>query len=39
MIGIGYGEADHLSQYRALWPKDISPLADGAFNLKEERNL
>jgi len=25
-IGIGYGEASTLSQYRALWPKEISPL-------------
>ncbi|MFN0065397.1 MAG: neutral/alkaline non-lysosomal ceramidase N-terminal domain-containing protein [Chlamydiales bacterium] len=25
-IGIGYGEATPLSQYRGLWPKDITPL-------------
>jgi len=27
-IGIGYGRAKNLSQYRGLWPKDISPLND-----------
>lgn len=25
-VGIGYGEAKPLSQYRGLWPKDIIPL-------------
>ncbi|HSX38880.1 MAG TPA: neutral/alkaline non-lysosomal ceramidase N-terminal domain-containing protein [Chlamydiales bacterium] len=25
-IGIGYGEAAPVSQYRGLWPKDIAPL-------------
>lgn len=25
-VGIGYGEAASLSQYRGLWPKDIAPL-------------
>lgn len=29
-IGFGYGEA-HLSQYRGLWPTDISPLPDVAI--------
>lgn len=27
-IGIGYGKAKTLSQYRGLWPKDIIPLND-----------
>lgn len=27
-IGIGYGKAGKLSQYRGLWPKDITPLRD-----------
>ena len=27
-IGIGYGKAKNLSQYRGLWPKDIVPLHD-----------
>lgn len=27
-IGIGYGRAETLSQYRGLWPKDITPLND-----------
>ncbi|MBA3237173.1 MAG: neutral/alkaline non-lysosomal ceramidase N-terminal domain-containing protein [Parachlamydiaceae bacterium] len=27
-LGIGYGKAKTLSQYRGLWPKDINPLDD-----------
>lgn len=27
-IGIGYGNTKNLSQYRGLWPKDVSPLND-----------
>lgn len=27
-LGIGYGKAKTLSQYRGLWPKDIIPLED-----------
>ncbi|MDR3623707.1 MAG: neutral/alkaline non-lysosomal ceramidase N-terminal domain-containing protein [Chlamydiales bacterium] len=27
-IGIGYGKAGALSQYRGLWPKDVLPLDD-----------
>ena len=27
-LGIGYGKAERLSQYRGLWPKDVSPLSD-----------
>jgi Neutral/alkaline non-lysosomal ceramidase, N-terminal len=29
-IGIGYGEAEGLSQYRALWPADVNPVTDVA---------
>lgn len=30
-IGIGYGQAEHLSQYRGQWPKNITPLSDVAI--------
>lgn len=29
-IGIGYGKAKNLSRYRAVWPKNITPLDDVA---------